>query len=201
MKRKTKQKLLIAGLVLTASAAVAGISYAVSANQKGLDETNAAIKDIIGERYSFVTADGTKQFKQESTLEKMYITNEANLAVEEYATEKAYRSATYELIITDDCTEEDYLKENEDVKVFTLENVDLKAGEDFVIKNFFDGDILEIENKELTISDHFSSESVNTVSVNYDSRLEVTEKGIYDFYLITSEETIELIVNYTAAAE
>ena len=201
MKNKTKTKLLSAGLIITALTAVAGISYMVSANQKGLDETNNAIKEIIGDRYSFVTDTGSKHFKKVDTLEKMYITNEADLAVSEYTTEKAYRTATYDSIITDDYSEEDYLEENEGIKVFTLEDVEMKTHESFIIKNLFDGNILENEEKELVITDHYASQGSDLVEMNYESELEVAQSGVYDFYLISSEDEIELIVNFTAVSE
>ena len=74
MKRKTKNGLLVAGLVLTAVAAVAGISYGIAANEKGLDETNKAILGVLGDSYTLKSDAGSVKSEKLDILEKMYLT-------------------------------------------------------------------------------------------------------------------------------
>lgn len=198
MKRKTKNGLLVAGLVLTAVAAVAGISYGIAANEKGLDETNKAILGVLGDSYTLKSDDGSVKSEKLDILEKMYVMNEANLAVEEYATMKAYREATEEAIITDEYSEADYKEDHAEEKLFVIRDVKLEAEQSFTIKHVTSGDIID-EDIELTFSRYWGSEATeDLVSVNFDSELEVAEEGTYTFYLIVEEESVEIVVDYAA---
>ncbi|MBE6143857.1 MAG: hypothetical protein E7177_07755 [Erysipelotrichaceae bacterium] len=198
MKRKTKNGLLVAGLVLTAVAAVAGISYGIAANEKGLDETNKAILGVLGDSYTLKSDAGSVKSEKLDILEKMYVMNEANLAVDEYATMKAYREATEEAIITDEYSEADYKEDHAEEKLFVIRDVELEAEESFTIKHVTSGDIVD-EDIELTFSRYWGSEATeDLVSVNFDSELEVAEKGTYTFYLIVEEEAVEIVVDYAA---
>lgn len=198
MKRKTKNGLLVAGLVLTAVAAVAGISYGIAANEKGLDETNKAILGVLGDSYTLKSDAGSVKSEKLDILEKMYVMNEANLAVEEYATMKAYREATEEAIITDEYSEADYKEDHAEEKLFVIRDVKLEAEQSFTIKHVTSGDIVD-EDIELTFSRYWGSEATeDLVSVNFDSELEVAEEGTYTFYLIVEEESVEIVVDYAA---
>lgn len=198
MKRKTKNGLLVAGLVLTAVAAVAGISYGIAANEKGLDETNKAILGVLGDSYTLKSDAGSVKSEKLDILEKMYVMNEANLAVEEYATMKAYREATEEAIITDEYSEVDYKEDHAEEKLFVIRDVKLEAEQSFTIKHVTSGDIVD-EDIELTFSRYWGSEATeDLVSVNFDSELEVAEEGTYTFYLIVEEEAVEIVVDYAA---
>ena len=198
MKRKTKNGLLVAGLVLTAVAAVAGISYGIAANEKGLDETNKAILGVLGDSYTLKSDAGSVKSEKLDILEKMYVMNEANLAVDEYATMKAYREATEEAIITDEYSEADYKEDHAEEKLFVIRDVKLEAEESFTIKHVTSGDIVD-EDIELTFSRYWGSEATeDLVSVNFDSELEVAEEGTYTFYLIVEEEAVEIVVDYAA---
>lgn len=198
MKRKTKNGLLVAGVVLASLTAVAGISYGVAVNKEGTDKVNDHIKDWFGDNYTLATNKKDYNLKSLDIMEKIYVKNEADLDIGSYSTEKLYREAAYDAVITDEYTEEDYLEDNKEVKLLSVSNVELVENETFTIKDMFDGNILEIEDKTVTITDHWSSDELNLVSTTFESTFKAAAEGTYDFYLIVNADSYELVVDYAS---
>lgn len=196
MKRKTKNTLLVAGVVLASVAAVAGISYGVAVNKEGTDKVNDTIAGWLGDHYSLKTNDKTYNFIEMDIMEKMYVLNEGNLTVAEYETEKAYREDTKAAVITEEYSESDYKEDNKDVKIFRVTGVELSKNEVFDLKHIATGNVLEEEN--FTISNYWGSEAQDMISTTFELQLKAAAEGSYDFYLVDSESSVKLIVDYTA---